>query len=63
MMDTGKMMRMQRDLSRDLDTLNRQENELRRDCETKIAWIQEQRSALIKEYIDKLAEEDEHDQV
>lgn len=61
MMDTGKMMRMQRVLSGRLDKLNRQENELRRDLEMKIALIQEQRSALIKEYIDKLAEEDEHD--
>lgn len=61
MMDTGKMMRMQRELSGRLDKLNRQENELRRDLEMKIALIQEQRSALIKEYIDKLAEEDEHD--
>lgn len=60
MVDTGKMMRMQRDLSRQLDKLNRQENELRRDLEMKIALIQEQRSALIKEYIDKLAEEDTH---
>lgn len=61
MMDTGKMMRMQRVLSGRLDKLNRQENELRRDLEMKIALIQEQRSALIKEYIGKLAEEDEHD--
>lgn len=57
MVDTGKMMRMQQDLSGQLDELNRQENELRRVCETKIALIREQRSAMIKEYIDKLAEE------
>lgn len=63
MIDTGKMMRMQEDLSGRLDELNREENELRRVCEMKIALIREQRSALIKEYIDKLAEEDEHDQV
>lgn len=61
MIDTGKMMRMQEDLSGRLDELNRQENELRCVCEMKIALIREQRSALIKEYIDKLAEEDEHD--
>lgn len=58
MIDTGKMMRMQQDLSGRLDELNREENELRRVCETRIALIREQRSALIKAYIDKLAEEE-----
>lgn len=61
MTDTGRMMRMQQDLSGRLDELNREENELRRVCEMKIALIREQRSDLIKAYIDKLAEEDEHD--
>lgn len=56
MMDAAKMVRMQQDLSGQLDVLNQQENDLRRECEVKIARIREQRSALIKEYIDSMAE-------
>lgn len=60
MIDTGKMMRMQDDLSGQLYELNRKENELRRECEKKIALIRDKKSALIREYIDKLAEEEKH---
>lgn len=63
MIDTTKMLSMQQSLSTKLDALNRELDAYRKAYETQKARIEDEKAALIRAYIDGLAEEEKHDQV
>lgn len=63
MIDTAKMLSMQQSLSTKLDALNRELDAYRKAYETQKARIEDEKAALIRAYIDGLAEEEKHDQV
>lgn len=60
MIDTTKMLSMQQSLSTKLDALNRELDAYRKAYETQKARIEDEKAALIRAYIDGLAEEDTH---
>lgn len=62
MIDTTKMLSMQQSLSTKLDALNRELDAYRKAYETQKARIEDEKAALIRAYIDGLAEEEKHDQ-
>lgn len=58
MIDTAKMLSMQQSLSTKLDALNRELDAYRKAYETQKARIEDEKAALIRAYIDGLAEEE-----